>query len=385
MTRQSLDRVKLGVASLDRGIAKNLGDPYASVVGADRAYASCAQRLDAMTHSAMGSEELRLEALAQMRATVGFDTWAWPVADPDSLLYAGALSDMAPYVLASLRRYFLLQESGADLNPRSLSALDPRSTAVLSRLTGGDPARSSAWDECLRPHGVGDVMATACRDESGCWGWVVFHRMSGERPFNADEAGFMGGLAPSLGTLARRAYCVAPYADTAPEPPPPGVVIIDESLREAGWTPAARAWLGRLTPVQRLILPGIVGRALGQPEQQATATVRLRTRDGTWAVLDGAMLEGGTERLVAITLRAASSDEVLDILGRAHCLTPRETQIVRHLVNGLTTQQTAERLHIAPFTVKHHLKAIFGKVGVSTRGELVSALTGRSSDVKTPG
>ncbi len=102
-------------------------------------------------------------------------------------------------------------------------------------------------------------------------------------------------------------------------------------------------------------------------------------------MLDGAMLAGGSDRRVAITLRAATADEVFNILGRAHCLTPRETQIARHLVNGLTTQQTAERLHIAPFTVKHHLKAIFGKVRVSTRGELVSALTGRPSDPTTPG
>jgi DNA-binding CsgD family transcriptional regulator len=287
---------------------------------------------------------------------------------------------MAPHVLASLPRYFLLQESGADLNPRALSASSPRSAAVLSRLTGGDLARSPAWDECLRPHGVGDVMATACRDGSGCWGWVIFHRLSGERPFNAEEARSMGELAPSLGALTRRACCVAPYADTAPEPPPAGVLIIDGALREAGWTPAARAWLERLTPVQRLIVPGIVGRALGQPEQRATASVRLRTKDGTWAMLDGAMLEGDSERRVAITLRAASADEVLDILSRAHRLTRRETEIARHLVNGLTTQQTAERIHIAPFTVKHHLKAIFAKVGVSTRGELVSALTGRPSD-----
>jgi hypothetical protein len=109
--------VKLDAASLDRGIAKTLSDPYAPVVGMDRAYASCAQRLEAMTHSAMGSEELRLEALAEVRATLAFDTWGWPVADPNSLLYAGALSDMAPHVLASLPRYFLLQESGADLTP----------------------------------------------------------------------------------------------------------------------------------------------------------------------------------------------------------------------------------------------------------------------------
>jgi DNA-binding CsgD family transcriptional regulator len=336
-----------------------------------------------MTHSAAGSEELRLEALAELRATVGFDMWAWPVADPDSLLYAGALTDMSPQVVESLPRYFLLQESGGDLNPRSLSAASPRSTAVLSRLTRGDPARSSAWDECLRPHGVGDVMATACRDASGCWGWVIFHRMSSERPFDDGEARLMGDLARSLAPFARRACCVAPFADSAPEQPPPGVLIIDETLRETSWTPVAHAWLERLTPVQRLVLHGIVGRALGQPQPRATASVRLRTKDGAWAMLDGATLDGESEREVAVTLRAASSDEVLDILSRAYCLTLRETQISRQLVNGLSTRQAAERLHIAPFTVKHHLKAIFAKVGVSTRGELVSALTGRRRDGPT--
>lgn len=154
--------------------------------------------------------------------------------------------------------------------------------------------------------------------------------------------------------------------------------MIDENLRETGWTPPARAWLERLTPIQRLVVHGIVGRALAPPKQRATASVRLRTRDGTWAMLDGAPLQGGTKRQVALTLRAASSDEVLDILSRAHCMTPRETQIARHLVDGLTTQQAADLLHIAPFTVKHHLKTMFRKVGVNTRGELVSALTGRT-------
>jgi DNA-binding CsgD family transcriptional regulator len=333
-----------------------------------------------MTGSAMASEELRLEAVQEVRAAVGFDMWAWSVADPDSLLYTGALSEMAPNVVESLPRYFLLQESGADWNPRSLSASSPRSTAVLSSLTGGDLSRSRAWDECLRQHGVGDVMATACREGTSCWGWLVFHRMADEPHFSAEEAQLLGELAPALGSLARRESCVAPHDDLAPERPPPGVLIVDKNLRETCWTPAARDWLDRLTPIQRLILPGIVGRALGKAEHRGTASVRLRTADGSWAMLDAASLEGASDAQAAITLRAASSDEVLDILSRAYRLTPRETQIARLLANGLTTQQAADRLRIALFTVKHHLKAMFRKVGVSTRGELVSALTGRGAD-----
>jgi DNA-binding CsgD family transcriptional regulator len=335
-----------------------------------------------MTRSAVAPEELRLEAVEVVRATVGFDMWAWSVADPDSLLYAGAMADMAPHVVQSLPRYFLLQEAGIDPNPRVLSASSARSNAVLSNLTRGDLPRSVGWDECLRPHGVGDVMATACRDGTACWGWLVFHRAAGKPHFSADEARLLGDLAPALGPLARRASSVAPHDDLAPERPPPGVLILDQSLREIGWTPAAREWLERLTPIQRLILPGIVGRALN-PEQPTLASVRLRTAGGTWAMLDGAMLEGASERQVAITLRAASPEEVLDILSRAYCLTTRETQIARHLANGLTTQQVADRLHIALFTVKQHLKAMFRKVAVGTRGELVSALTGRTA-TRTP-
>jgi DNA-binding CsgD family transcriptional regulator len=43
---------------------------------------------------------------------------------------------------------------------------------------------------------------------------------------------------------------------------------------------------------------------------------------------------------------------------------------------GLATDQLARALYISPYTVKDHLKAIFAKTGVRTRGELVWRLTG---------
>jgi len=100
-------------------------------------------------------------------------------------------------------------------------------------------------------------------------------------------------------------------------------------------------------------------------------------------VLDGSVLAGLDEPQVAVTLRAAASSEVLGMLCRSFGLSSREIQLAYHLVDGLTTQQIAERLCISPYTVKDHIKAVFRKVGTNTRGELVSELTGRTAQSTT--
>jgi len=47
------------------------------------------------------------------------------------------------------------------------------------------------------------------------------------------------------------------------------------------------------------------------------------------------------------------------------------TQLV---AKGLSTNEIAGRLRLAPYTVQDHLKSIFEKTGVGTRGELVARL-----------
>ena len=59
-------------------------------------------------------------------------------------------------------------------------------------------------------------------------------------------------------------------------------------------------------------------------------------------------------------------------------LTPTEERVVALAAEGLTNAQIAERLFVAPGTVKVHLGHIFTKLGVATRAELAGAATRRS-------
>jgi DNA-binding NarL/FixJ family response regulator len=56
-------------------------------------------------------------------------------------------------------------------------------------------------------------------------------------------------------------------------------------------------------------------------------------------------------------------------------LTPRETDVIRALARGQTNREIASSLGMSEHTVKQHLKSVFGKLGVSSRVELVLRMT----------
>jgi DNA-binding NarL/FixJ family response regulator len=98
----------------------------------------------------------------------------------------------------------------------------------------------------------------------------------------------------------------------------------------------------------------------------------VRSRGGIWLLIHASCLEGADA--TAVVIEPAKASEVAPLIVEAYELTPRELDVTRALARGLTTNEIAAELHLSRFTVQDHLKAVYEKVGVSSRGELVAKM-----------
>jgi DNA-binding CsgD family transcriptional regulator len=338
------------------------------------------ERLDALVDAGLDAEEARYAAIAALRRAVGFERWCWPLTDPGSILSTSGIGELDFW--RALPRLAALEEHG-DVTSKPRIALGPRASVALSAATQGDLARSPRWRECLQPYGIGDELMTVCCDRHGCWGSVELMRDSDDAPFDEDDARLLHDLAPILGALLRRSVLQSwrPEQDDA-RPLLPATLILDNELRPSSWTPTFQDWLAELPRAGEMLPPAVyeLGTRVLTPPRLATglpASVRLRTRNGRWAVIEGAPLEGAEQGGVAITVRAGTGDEIFDLLCRTYDLSRRERQLVALVLGGLATKQLAQALCISPYTVQDHLKSIFAKTRVRSRLELVSHLAGR--------
>ena len=172
-------------------------------------------------------------------------------------------------------------------------------------------------------------------------------------------------------------------ADPAPEP---GTIILDQDQSMVAATEQAWRWIDRLgvpgpNPAEPLPphIYVLATHVAASPERRP-ARVRVRAADGTWAVIRAAALTTGSQVPAgyAVTLEAAPADDLAPLLMRAWRLTRREREVARLVIDGLSTESIATALFISVHTVRDHLKMIFGKMGVSRRQDMVTALTGRT-------
>jgi DNA-binding CsgD family transcriptional regulator len=152
----------------------------------------------------------------------------------------------------------------------------------------------------------------------------------------------------------------------------PGVVLLGADGRIVSATAPAARLLSRARPRDEALsaLRGLHARAASaDPGQPVVAGLPLR--DGGRVLLTGAL--AGTAVAVVVQVQDATSAP-LDLA----VFTAREREVVALVIQGLATKAIATLLEISPWTVTDHLRAIFAKSGVNSRGELLALALQRS-------
>jgi DNA-binding CsgD family transcriptional regulator len=339
----------------------------------------CRERIERISHSSLDCESVQREVVADLQRVIGFDRWCLPHADPDTLLPGLGLGDhdYGP----GLPRALELEYSGADYAAKQDVARRPWLASSLAAETGGELARSLRWDEVLRPVGIGDIAAVACRDTSGCWGWIEAYRDSSERPFSDDDLDLLAAVGPSMALSMRRSVADSPRRSPDPSDGP-GVLVLDHDLAPVSRTEAATRWIAAL-PLADLfamwgMLPAFIYPAatLARRGDLAHAHATLPLADGRWIRIEAAPLDGERDGDIAVTIRAAAPSETFHVACRAHGLTARETAVMAALVAGAGTRDVAHALHLSDWTVQDHLKSVFVKLGVHSRRGALARLAG---------
>jgi DNA-binding CsgD family transcriptional regulator len=320
------------------------------------------------------------EAGAILRRAVAFDGFCSMTVDPATMLLTSHIAhdSVSPEDVPRLGKNEFLEE---DVNKFGVLARAPRPAGILTDATEHDPETSPRYREILQPNGFRDELRFTMLDGDACWGWVALYRRRQGVDFKNADAEFVASLSQLLAQGLRRAILLS-AAPTADEPDAPGLILLAPGGDVEAITPPAERWVSLLiaTAPAKGDLPAVVNsvayRALLTAREGSSegARARVPTSAGTWLIVHGSVVGDPAEGRTAVILEAARSPEIAPLIVAAYGLTTREREVTQLVLHGLSTAEIATRLYLSEYTVQDHLKAIFEKVGVSSRRELVARI-----------
>jgi DNA-binding CsgD family transcriptional regulator/tetratricopeptide (TPR) repeat protein len=238
------------------------------------------------------------------------------------------------------------------------------SLLVLGRLASrrGDPSAGAllqdAWDRAVETQELQRLAPAAAARAEHAW-------LDGDLEATIAIARPAYELAVELGDRwARAELAFWLWRAGAPTPPREDDPVPYAAAIAGDWRAAAAAWADIGYPYER-------AEALSEADDEQARLEALTTFDAF-----------GAERAALRLRRRLRADGVRRIprgpraaskAGPAG-LTPRETEVLDLIVRGATNLEIAQALVIAPKTVDHHVSAVLGKLGVSSRREAGAAL-----------
>lgn len=339
-----------------------------------------ARRFSERCHAGLDASTLQTEFLDTLQRIVPFDAAFCATVDPGTLLFTGAALREIPF--DATPRFLANEFLDDDVNKFRSLATSRSPVDWLDRITGQRRVTSARYRDIMAPLGLGDELRAAFRSGGACWGFLCVHREDGPLGFTAGEAQQIARLSTDMGEGLRRSVLAA-TAQATVDPNGPGVLVVAEDGSLIATTDVGERWLWELEDGE----PGRGALAFAVPAllaQLAAGTddalahdprVQLRTRSGTWVTVHASPMSGlGEGCHIAVVIEPAKPAELAPVILLAYGLTRREGQVAQLALQGKTNKGMARDLRISEHTVEDHLKAIFAKVGVSSRGELTARI-----------
>lgn len=315
-------------------------------------------------------------ALGVVRQAVPFDQACWAGVDPGTLAMNSVTNVPRWPVSAEYAVRFVESEyGGREPNSFATLSLRPQPVARISDAPHSEVAGSVRLNDLLRPQGLVHELRAAFRMDQACWGVGSLFRANGP-DFTDREVEFLAAVTAALAAASRVAIRVGHQA--WPQPEGPVIVLAGEQGQLRAVTPAAASWLAKLEEEAPgrfgVVLYSVVAQA--KAARSGTAWLRMLDAGGSWVVLQASrLITGDDPEQMVVTVEPATAQQLLNLFLSAYGLTPREQEVCLELMSGGSSVDIARRLFISPHTLHDHLKSLFEKVGVGSRGELVARLT----------
>lgn len=331
----------------------------------------------------INSSDYRKSVVNLLKQAIPFDAACCTTVDPETLVSTGSVTDEeVERIHDCLFEYDYIREDYIPYR-QLVKAADP--TATLSQATGGILTKSERYRHVLSPAGFQDELRAALMHKGACWGYLTLFRRFGRPFFTEEERAFVASLAPSIAFRLRKlSYASTSESKTRSETEP-GILVLNKRLETVSANTAAEQWLLRLREWE-----GIAGDALPRPVRTACfralsgasepspAKACIHIPGYPYLTIRASRLNGPDRGLrLAVSFEQAGPADTLRLMAEACELSEREKQILDALIRGMSTKELALSLHISPYTVQDHIKSIFGKTGVSSRGELIWRLFSR--------
>lgn len=320
-----------------------------------------ATRLEGLAADADTLADFTAQADALVRELVGYDVAAWGSVDPATALFTAC--DLWPTGVPSAEQQ-LMELEFADVDPGSYRDLNRRQVTAAALRQYADPETVERYRRVIAPGGGYDELRVMLRVGDQLWGAVTAYRVG--RAFHPDDVATAARLAPTLAHGFRRTFLNAALRSNRLDRPP-GHLVLEGDGQPATSTAPAEEWLDTLHEAARR---GVFASLVQATRAGEVARVSVEGARGL-LTFHAHPLKGADDHVGVIVEQprpAELAPVVLDALG----LTDREVEVVELVLRGHSARQIARRLAITEHTVSDHLKAVFGKAGVSSRAELVA-------------